>query len=125
MSSRTEGQERLITKLKREFGTVIIEALNDDSVIEIMLNDDGTLWIEKLGENMVCVGTPNINAKSIIGTIASYLDTSVTRNDPILECNLPIDGSRFEGIIPPCVSKSVFTIRKKATQIFDLEDYLA
>ncbi|MBN2823906.1 MAG: P-type conjugative transfer ATPase TrbB, partial [Campylobacterales bacterium] len=58
-----------------------------------------------------------------IGTIASYIDTTITATNPILECTLPIDGSRFEAIIPPIVKAPIFTIRKKALKIFTLDDY--
>ncbi len=121
----SDAQKRLIEKLKREFGHQIMTALSDLEVIEIMLNDDGTLWIERMGKEMECVGVPNINPKAFIGTIASFLGTTITPENPILECELPIDGSRFEGLIPPVVAKPVFTIRKKASKIFTLEDYLA
>jgi type IV secretion system protein VirB11 len=61
--------------------------------------------------------------KALLGTIASYLNTTITSTNPILECELPIDGSRFEGLLPPIVNKPTFTIRKKASQIFTLEEY--
>ncbi|MDQ7084927.1 MAG: hypothetical protein Q9M36_08335 [Sulfurovum sp.] len=120
----SDTQNRLIEKLKRELGKEIMDALADDTVIEIMLNDDGSLWIEKMGQDMECLGFPKINAKAFIGTVASYLKTTITVENPILECELPIDGSRFEALIPPVVSQPIFTIRKKAIKIFTLEDYL-
>ena len=121
----SDTQKRLIQKLKREFGNLILSALEDDEVIEIMLNDDGSLWIEKMGCDMECLGYPHINPKAFIGTIASYLGTTITVDNPIIECELPLDGSRFEAIIPPVVANPIFTIRKKASKVFVLEDYLA
>ncbi len=121
----TPTQERLIKKIERELGSIALKALRDPNVIEIMLNSDGSLWIEKHGTPMERVGTINeSNARALLGTIASYLDTAVTADNPIIECELPIDGSRFEGLLPPVVSHPSFTIRKKATQIFTLEDYV-
>lgn len=120
----TETQKRLVEKLKRELGDDIVQALSDPDVVEVMLNPDGKLWIEKMGKEMECVGTPHINPKAAIGTIASYLDTAVTADNPILECELPLDGSRFEGLTPPVVTNTTFAIRKKAIKIFTLEDYL-
>lgn len=123
---KTESKLRIIEKIKRELGKEINDALNDDTVIEIMLNSDGSLWIERFGEEMTCIGTLSFSAaKSLIGTIASYLDTSITVEHPILECELPIDGSRFEALIPPVVAHPTFTIRKKAKKIFTLEDYVS
>lgn len=75
---------------------------------------------------MELVGTISpVNARSLFGTIATALGTVVTDEKPILEGELPIDGSRFEGLLPPVVSHPSFTIRKKATHIFSFSDYVA
>lgn len=125
INAGTEHDRRIKEKLKRELGPKICEMLEDDRVIEIMLNPDGTLWVERLGENMKQVGTmPSAQAESLMGTVASTLRTQITAQNPILECELPIDGSRFEALIPPVVAGPTFTIRKKAVQIFTLEDYV-
>lgn len=122
---KNESKLRIIEKIKRELGNHILAALDDDNVIEIMLNSDGKLWVEKFGEEMSCIGEVSFSAaKSLIGTVASYLDTEVTVEHPILECELPIDGSRFEALIPPVVAHPSFTIRKKAKKIFTLADYV-
>lgn len=120
-----ERKDLIFDKIRRELGPIINKALDDDSVIEIMLNSDGTLWLERFGKNMECVGSIQFSvAKSLIGTIASYLDTSITVDHPILECELPNDGSRFEALIPPVVAHPTFTIRKKAKKVFTLQDYV-
>jgi type IV secretion system protein TrbB len=121
----TEYKKRINTKIVRELGETIMSALNDDDVIEVMLNSDGLLWVEKIGKPMEHIGELSAPiAKSVIETIASYYDDKVTSNHPILECELPIDGSRFEALIPPVVVHPTFTIRKKATKIFTLSDYV-
>jgi len=118
------SQQRLIEKIKIELGSVCLAALENPNIIEIMLNSDGTLWIEELGKPIIHVGSMQENkVKALLGTIASYLNTTITSKNPILECELPIDGSRFEGLLPPIVNKPTFTIRKKASQIFTLEEY--
>lgn len=120
-----ELQERLNRKIVRELGKDVVAALNDDSVIEVMLNSDGRLWIDRLGEGMSCIGEMSApNALALLGTIADGLNTVVTREKPILEGELPLDGSRFEGLIPPVVARPTFTIRKKALMVFTLEDYV-
>lgn len=124
MKTLTDTQKRLHTKIEMDFGKEIMSALRDDDVIEIMLNGDGKLWIEKLGKKMELIESHTCNALGVISTIASYLNTSVTIKDPVLECELPLDGSRFEAIIPPIVSMPSFTIRKKAKHIFTLEEYV-
>ena len=121
----SQKHTRLIGKLKSELGSIIIQALEDPAAVEIMLNPDGTLWVEKHGSAMEHVGEMSaLNAESLIGTIADTLNTTVTPDSPILEGELPIDGSRFEGLIPPIVGKPTFTIRKKSSVLLTFDDYV-
>jgi type IV secretion system protein VirB11 len=64
-------------------------------------------------------------AESVLTTCASILQTTITRDNPILEGEFPLDGSRLEGLLPPIVRAPVFSIRKKALRVFTLEDYRA
>ena len=57
-----------------------------------------------------------------MGTIAAQKGTVIS-DRPFLEAELPIDGSRFEGIIPPVTSRPVFAIRQRPRRIFTLDDY--
>ena len=91
-----------------------------------MLNPDGTLWVDRLGAGMELVGEVSaVQALTITNTIAAMLGTVVTAERPILECELPLDGSRFEALIPPLVERVSFALRKKALLVFTLEDYIA
>lgn len=120
-----EQRGRLLAKLRRELGETILAALGDPSVIEIMLNPDGALWIDRFGEGMVRVDSlPQSQAESLLATIAAMLETTVSYDKPILEGELPLDGSRFEGVIAPIVSRPAFAIRKRASKVFTLEDYV-
>ena len=120
-----EKQHRLLRKLRGELGSIVLKALADPATVEIMLNSDGQLWVEKVGSGMQHVGSMSaLNAESLMGTIADALHTVVTRDNPILEGELPIDGSRFEGLLPPLVSHPTFAIRKKASVVFTLQDYV-
>lgn len=124
-SPREEHNRRIIQKLTIELGAEVISRLSDPDVIEIMLNPDGGLWEERFGEPMKRFGMMRASkAESAMATIASSLHTQITAQNPILECELPIDGSRFEGMIPPAVSGPSFTIRKKALRVFSLEEYV-
>lgn len=118
-------KDRAREKLRRDLGGMIEHALNDPKTVEIMLNADGRLWQERLGETMRCIGTvTEARAESIIKTVAGFHGKEVTRFNPILEGELPLDGSRFAGQLPPVVSKPTFAIRKKAISIFTLDDYV-
>lgn len=118
-------KDRAKEKLKRDLGGLIENALNDPKTVEIMLNADGRLWQERLGETMRFIGNINAaRAESIIKTVAGFHGKEVTRMKPLLEGELPLDGSRFAGQLPPVVSSPTFAIRKKALSVFTLNDYV-
>ena len=118
-------RNRLLEKLRRDLGTSVLTALADPKTIEILLNADGTLWQECLGKKMLPIGKmlPS-RAEAVMRTIATCLDSTITRKNPILEGELPLDGSRFAGQIPPIVHATTFAIRKKASAIFSLDRYV-
>ncbi len=96
---------RLHSNLRHNLGADIVAALADPTVVEIMLNPDGKLWVEHLGHPIqyVC-DIPAEKAGLILSLVASSLNTTVTPTNPIVEGELPLDGSRFEGMLPPIVS---------------------
>ena len=113
-------------KLERDLGPVIMGALADPKTVEIMLNSDGKLWQERLGEKMQQIGTLSASrSESIIKTLAGFHGKEINKGRPLLECELPIDGSRFAGQFPPIVPAPTFAIRKKAIAIFTLAEYVA
>lgn len=117
--------KRNLDKLRREMGTTVSAAMEDPSVIEIMLNPDGFLWLDRLGSGMTQVGTMNETAAlQMLGTIAHMLGTVINTEYPKVEGELPGDGSRVEGVIYPIVKKPSFNIRKKASAVFPLSLYL-
>ena len=44
-------------KLERELGEQVLSCLKDPEVIEIMLNPDGVLWVERMGRPMARLGS--------------------------------------------------------------------
>ncbi len=118
--------ERIKEKMRYEMGEIICSYMANPEVVEIMVNADGKIWVECFGKNMEAVGEmDNMRVLSLISTVASFTGACITKKDPILECELPFDGSRFEAVIPPIVSAPIFTIRKKPLKIYTLEDYLS
>lgn len=112
-------------KLERDLGSVFMQAFHDPKTVEIMLNADGKLWQERLGEKMQCIGSMRSSqAQAIVKTIAGFHNKEITRHTPLLECEFPLDGSRFAGQLPPIVSEAVFAVRKKAVAVFTLEQYV-
>lgn len=126
MLQNREFERRTREKLRRDLGPIISAALEDERTIEVMLNPDGQLWQERLGEPMRCIGRMEASrAEAVIKTLASHLDREVTRESPLLEGELPPDGARFAGQLPPIVPAPAFAIRVPALRVFRLEDYVA
>ncbi|MCB1470718.1 MAG: P-type conjugative transfer ATPase TrbB [Rhizobiaceae bacterium] len=116
---------RLVRKLEESLGEDICAALADKSVVEIMLNPDGRLFIERLGQGIHSAGTMTPGAAEIvIGSVAHALGSEVDDDRPIVSGELPIDGHRFEGLLPPVVAAPAFTIRRRASQLIPLADYV-
>ncbi len=125
-ASREEARLTLLSSISVNLGSHVMEALQNPEVTEIMLNPDGRLWIEEFGRPMTQIATVTPQAADLaITLIASAMNAAATRDSPIIEGELPLDGSRFEGLIPPVVAAPSFTIRKKASKIFTFDDYLA
>jgi len=84
-----EGRSLRIEKMNRELGPIIRELLRDKTVVEILVNSDRKIWVERLGQPMQCVGEmPASQAEALIGALAAYHDTVVTSEKAILECIL-------------------------------------
>jgi len=126
LSLHDQRHLRLEEKLRRELGAVVLDALADPRVIEVMLNPDGRLWIDELGVGMRDTGSrfsPS-QGENLLGTVAAALGCVITPERPLLEGELPLDGSRFCGLLPPVVLAPAFCIRKAAASLYSLDDYV-
>ena len=107
-------------------GPLFMDALKNPEVIEIMLNPDGMLWIERYGQDQEPIGTMEpVRSRAVLSLVASALDLTVNDHSPIIEGEFPLDGSRFEATFPPIVSAPSFSLRKKASKVMSVEDYVA
>ena len=126
MSKATEEvTRRNLAKLRREMGEQVRAAMDDPQVVEVMLNPNGSVWTDKLGKGMeyLC-DMSDVQALQMLGTIAHMLGTVINANNPKVEGELPGDGSRVEGVIPPIVLHPSFNLRKKASAVFPLSSYV-
>jgi len=124
-TNQQAARARQMEALRRNVGADVLKLLEDPAVVEVMLNPDGGLWVDEMGVGMRQVSSMDpVRSLSIINSVAALLGAVVTADSPILECELPLDGSRFEALIPPLVAQPVFTIRKKALLVFTLADYV-
>lgn len=121
-----DARTQIIAGLTYSLGPEIMKAINDPDVIEVMVNPDGNVWIEKLGCAMELTTTIDFyRAKDVVLLVASSMDFEAGVEKPVVEGELPLDGSRFHGLLPPNVSpQAAFTIRKKASKVFSLEEYV-
>ncbi len=118
-------KERAKVKLERDMGLVLLTALNHPRTAEVLCNPDGRLWHELLGEPMKCIGSLRpAQAEAIIKTVAAYHGKEVRHLKPMIEGELPINGMRFAGQLPPIVQGPTFAIRKKAIAVFTLQQYV-
>jgi len=101
--------------------------LTDPAVVEVMVNPDGSLRLDKLGEGRVDTEARLVPAdvERIIRLVASHMRAEVHAESPIVSAEFPETGERFEGILPPVSEAPCFAIRKPASKIHTLEDYQA
>jgi type IV secretion system protein VirB11 len=123
-NSPDQHHVRLEAKLKRELGETILQLLADDLTEDIVLNPDASIWAKRMGSGFQMVGGMSpTQAASALNTIAAWKGTVMNHDRPILETELPLDGSRFEGIVSPVVRNPIFAIRLRPRRIFTLADY--
>lgn len=121
------GLARRIRMLRTAMGAEIAAALADPDVVEVLLNPDGTLWLDRLsaGRAPNGVSLPPAVAERIIRLVAAHVHTEVHAGAPILSAELPETGERFLGVLPPVVRAPSFAIRKRALRIMSLEHYVS
>lgn len=124
-NEHSDVKSRIKKKLERDLGDVFLTTWHDPKVVEMMLNADGCVWVERLGEPVqFLLKMSPAQSQAVIESIAGFHGKEVTKNNPILEGEFPLDNSRFAGQLPPVVPSPTFAIRKKAVMIFELEQYV-
>ncbi|WP_136616134.1 MULTISPECIES: P-type conjugative transfer ATPase TrbB [Mesorhizobium] len=123
----SEGLARGARMLRTALGPAIASYLDDASIVEVMLNPDGRLWIDRLSEGLSDTGErlSAADGERIVRLVAHHVGAEVHAGAPRVSAELPETGERFEGLLPPVVAAPAFAIRKPAVAIFTLEDYVA
>ena len=124
---RSEAQTRSARMLRTALGPAVAEWLADPAVIEVMLNPDGRLWVDRLGRGIADSGVrlAPADGERIIRLVAHHVGAEVHARCPRVSAELPETGERFEGLLPPVVTAATFAIRKPAVAVFTLGDYVA
>lgn len=125
-SSSTQSLDRRIRMLRTAMGPLIAAALGDPDVVEVMLNPDGSLWVDRLSTGRAPTGETlsAADGERIIRLVAAHVGVEVHRGRPLLSAELPETGERFEGVLPPASPAPAFALRKRAVGIIPLEDYV-
>ena len=126
-SFQPEVSSRGARMLRTALGPAIARYLEDPAVVEVMLNPDGRLWVDRLREGLVATDDVLIPAdgERIVRLVAHHVGAEVHPGSPRVSAELPETGERFEGLLPPVVMAPTFAIRKPAVAVFTLTDYVA
>jgi type IV secretion system protein TrbB len=113
--------------LTTALGADIAAWLDDPAVVEVMLNPDGRLWVDRLGSGLADTGErlSAADGERIVRLVAHHVGAEVHASAPRVSAELPGTGERFEGLLPPVVAAPCFAIRKPAVAVFTLDHYVA
>lgn len=105
----------------------IIDFLEKETVVEVMLNADGSVWVDEIGEGMYCTDVVMSwdQAERLIRLVAASINAEINERNPSLSAKLPGWGARVQASVPPIVEAPVFSLRIPPRVIFSLDDYVA
>src|SRR5450755_3002545 len=127
LHQKSEAIIRGARMLRTALGPAIAAWLEDPAIIEVMLNPDGRIWIDRLTDGLADTGQWLVPAdgERIIRLVAHHVGAEVHPGSPRVSAELPETGERFEALLPPVVAAPAFAIRKPAVAVFTLDDYVA
>ena len=130
--SAAETALRSRAMLRTAMGPEIAAALADPLVVEVMVNPDGALRLDRLGSGRCDTGVrlEAAQVERIVRLVASHARSEIHGAAPIVSAELPphgegLAGERFEGVLPPVALGPCFSIRKPASRVYRLADYVA
>ncbi len=101
----------------------IMSLITNKDIIEIILNDNGTLFVEEQGKGMYEVENPlheqSINQLAMLlpSCNGKYIEHSLT-------ATMPKYGLRVQIFYPPVVDRIAFIMRRPASKIYTLDNYV-
>ncbi|WP_083967155.1 P-type conjugative transfer ATPase TrbB [Methylosinus sp. R-45379] len=121
----SQAHARGARMLRTALGPAVASFLEDPTVVEVMLNPDGRLWIDRLSSGLEDSGCrmSAADGERIVRLVAHHVGAEVHPGSPRVSAELPETGERFEGLLPPVVAAPAFAIRKPAVAVFTLDDY--
>jgi type IV secretion system protein VirB11 len=122
-----EATSRGARMLRTALGPAIALFLEDPEIVEVMLNPDGRLWVDRLAGGLIDTGEHLVpsDGERIVRLVAHHVGAEVHPGSPRVSAELPETGERFEGLLPPVVAAPTFAIRKPAVAVFTIDNYVA
>ncbi|MBL8548258.1 MAG: P-type conjugative transfer ATPase TrbB [Hyphomonadaceae bacterium] len=127
MSVRSIGLVRRRSAIERALGEGVAAALARADVVEAMINADGALWLDAVGEGLVNTGIvlSAHDREAAIRLLAHEAGETVGEDRPTLATILPDTAARVQAVLPPLSAAPILVIRKRPDVIFRLDDYVA
>ncbi|WP_343699648.1 P-type conjugative transfer ATPase TrbB [Caulobacter sp.] len=121
-----EALDRKNAALRQAMGPVVAQALAEPLVVEVMVNPDGKIWVERLGQGRVFSGQTmaRADAERILRLVADHVGEVITADQPLLSATLPLTGERVQGVFSPVTAGPALAIRKPPALIYTLGDYV-
>src|SRR5712672_2608250 len=117
---QSEALSRGARMLRTAFGPAIVRYLEDPAIIEVMLNPDGRLWIDRLSggltETAERLSAPD--GERIVRLVAHHVGAEVHAGSPRVSAELPETGERFEGLLPPVVAAPAFDPQTSGRRVY-------
>lgn len=125
-STHPQSIERRRSMLRTALGPIVSAWLEEPQVVDVLLNPDGSLWVERLGTGRIATGDriAPADAERIIRLVADHVGAEAHAGAPIVSAELPEGGERFEGLLPPVAAAPMFAIRRRAAPDLTLADYV-
>ena len=122
---RESEKAEKIKLIDSRLGNDILKLLERKSITEVMLNQDGEIWIDEFGEgkSKTKIVFTEENAIMLMQLLATQNNTTFSEKMPIIHAILP-RGERFAGTGFDISGAPTFSIRKRPERIFTLDEYL-
>jgi type IV secretion system protein VirB11 len=120
------GVARRRSALERALGAAIADALSRGEVVEAMINADGRLWLDVIGQGLQAteIVMPAGDRDAAIRLLAHEAGEIIGEATPFLATTLPGSSARVQAVLPPLSAAPILAIRKRPVRLFDLHDYV-
>jgi type IV secretion system protein VirB11 len=120
--TREAQDDRQIQYLSR-FAGPLLPLLREPDTLDVVVNADRSLWVNRLGRGFERQGTFGASATQLLlNGVATVRQIQFDHGHPILETIFPLTGDRIEGLMPPVVADTVIAIRTRQKKLYPLDE---